>query len=94
MDDQQVTARTVVVLFMKFRTDSTIEPGHNRPVLTFISTGKARYFMEGKVVEGTWSKTSVTGPTLFLDSDGNEIPLLRGRIWVQVVPLGTKISVT
>jgi hypothetical protein len=92
MDGKQVTARTVVVLFMAFRTSSTIEPGHNRPVLTFISTGKARYFMEGKVVEGTWTKKSEAGPTLFLGPDGKELPLVRGRIFVQVVPLGTKVT--
>lgn len=88
-----MTARTVVVLFMKFRTDSTIERGHNRPVLGFIGSGKARIFMEGRVVEGTWAKAGVTDPTLIYGPDGKELPLLRGRIIIQVVPIGTRVSV-
>jgi len=93
MDEQRVTARTVVVLYMTFRTDNTIEPGHNRPVLGYIGTGTATIFMEGVAVEGTWSKASETAPTLILGKDGRELPLVRGRIFIQVVPIGTKVVV-
>lgn len=91
MDGAQVTARTVVVLFMTFRTDSTIEPGHNRPVLGYIGSGKAMVFMEGRVIDATWAKAGVTDPTLIYGPDGIELPLLRGRIFIQVVPIGTKV---
>jgi len=93
MDDTPVTARTVVVLFMSFRTDSTIEPGHNRPVLGFVGSGPATIFMEGRRVEGTWSKADEAAPTLILGPDGTELPLVRGRIFIQVVPSGTKVAV-
>jgi hypothetical protein len=93
MDGAKVTARTVVVLFMTFRLDGTIEPGHARPVLGFIGTGKARVFMEGRVIDGTWSKSGVADPTLILGPDGTELPLIRGRIFIQVVPIGTKVTV-
>jgi hypothetical protein len=93
-DDARVVARTVIVLYMSFRTDSTIEPGHNRPVLGFVGTGKATVFMEGRAIEATWSKDGPTDPTLILGADGQEIPLLRGRIFVQVVAKSTKVSVT
>jgi hypothetical protein len=92
-DGKRVTARTVVVLFMKFRTDSHIEPGHNRPVLTYVGSGKALFFTEGKVVQGSWSKTGEVRPTMFLGPDGNELPLIRGRIFVQVVMPSTKVTV-
>lgn len=93
MDDQRVTARTVVVLYMAFRTDNTIEPGHNRPVLSYIGHGPATIFMEGMAVQGTWSKATETAPTLILGPDGKELPLIRGRIFIQVVPTGTKVAV-
>lgn len=93
LDGEQVTARTVVVLYMKFRTDSRIEPGYNRPVLGYIGTGKAQIFAEGKLVEGTWSKAGVSEPTLILGADGQELPLVRGRIFIQVVPVATEITV-
>jgi len=94
MDGQQVTARTVVVLYMSFRTDNKIEPGHNRPVLGYIGTGKATICMEGQAIQGTWSKASETAPTLILGLDGTELPFVRGRIFMQVVPIGTKVTVT
>jgi Protein of unknown function (DUF3048) N-terminal domain/Protein of unknown function (DUF3048) C-terminal domain len=93
MDEQRVTARTVVVLYMTFRTDSTIEPGHNRPVLGYIGSGKALIFSEGNVVEGTWSKADVPSRTLILGPNGKELSLVRGRIFIQVVPLATKVTI-
>lgn len=92
MDGRQVTARTVVVLFMTFRTDSTIEKGHNRPVLGFIGSGNAWIYSEGTLVKGRWSKPHEGDPTLILGPDGAELPFVRGRIFMQVVPIGTKIG--
>jgi hypothetical protein len=93
MDGQPVWARTVIVLFMPFHTDSTIEPGHNRPVLGFVGSGKAVVFMEGRLVTGTWSKPHENDPTMVRGPDGSELPLIRGRIFIQVVPLGTEVAV-
>jgi hypothetical protein len=93
MDRQQVTARTVVILYMTFKTDNTIEPGHNRPVLGFVGTGKASIFAEGRLIQGTWSKAGPTDPTFIFGPDGDELPLVRGRIFIQAVPIGTKITV-
>ena len=93
MDGAQVTARTVLVLYMPFRTSNTIEPGHNRPVLTFIGHGTAQVFSEGRLVDATWSKAGPFDPTIILGPDGEELSLVRGRIFVEVVPTETKVSV-
>lgn len=93
MDGRQVTARTVAVLEMPFHTDNKIEPGHNRPVLGFIGHGTARVFMEGRLITGTWSKAGPLDPTLILGPDGKELPLVRGRIFIEVVPSGTKVAI-
>jgi hypothetical protein len=93
MDGARVTARTVIVLSMPFRTSNTIEAGHNRPVLDFIGSGPARVFMEGHEVAATWSKAGPLAPTLLLARDGSELPLIRGRIFVEVVPTGTRVTV-
>jgi hypothetical protein len=92
VDGRQVTARTVIVLFQTFRTDTTIEPGHARPVLGSIGQGSAIVFMEGLRIEARWSKADDHSPTLILASDGTELPLVRGRIFIQVVPIGTKVT--
>ncbi len=91
-DGETVTARTVVVLFATFRLDSTIEPGHARPVLGSIGTGRALVISEGRTIEGSWSKADAAGPTVITDADGVELPLIRGRIFIQVVPIGTRVT--
>ena len=91
-DGKVVTARTVVVMFAKFRIDTKIEPGHARPNLTDIGSGTAWVFSEGKLVEATWRKKDAAGPTRFLDKDGHEISFVRGRIFIEVVPPGTKVT--
>jgi hypothetical protein len=93
-DGQVVTARTVVVLYMAFRTDSAIEPGHSRPVLTFIGSGRATIYAEGRAIEATWSKAGEDAPTLLLGDGGEELALIRGRIFMQVVPLTTEVVVS
>ncbi len=92
-DRRRVTTTNVVILFMAFHTDSTIEPGHARPVLGSIGQGPAWVFREGRLVKGTWEKASATAPTRLLDAAGGEIPLVRGRTFFQIVPATTKVSV-
>ena len=93
-DGERVTTTNVVVLFQKFRIDRKIEPGHSRPDITTLGTGRALVFREGRVVEATWSKEGDTAPTLLLDAAGIEIPLIRGRTFIQVVPPKTKVTIT
>ncbi len=92
LDKKRVTARNVVVLFMRQSIDPESEPGHRRPVLDQIGSGKAIVFRDGKVFEGTWKKTNAGDLTRFYDSAGKEISLVRGRIFVQVVATGTKVT--
>ena len=91
-DGKVVTARTVVIMFVKFRIDTKIEPGHARPALTDVGKGDALIISEGKTVKATWSKAAVDAPTKLLDGEGYEVPLVRGRIFIEVVPLGTKVT--
>lgn len=92
MDHKQVMTRTVVVLYMPFHTDTTIEQGHERPVLGFIGSGRAVVYSEGQAVEATWSKPTEMAPTKIIGADGQDIAFVRGRIFFQVVPIGTKVE--
>jgi Protein of unknown function (DUF3048) N-terminal domain/Protein of unknown function (DUF3048) C-terminal domain len=91
-DHRVVTTRNVVVLYMSFRTDSTIERGHARPVVGDIGSGPAVVFREGRRIDGTWSKADDTSPTRLIDASGREIPLVTGRTFFQIVPKGTRIT--
>lgn len=91
-DGERVTARNVVVLFMKKSIDPNSEPGHARIVLDQMGSGKALVFREGRVWAATWRKRNVADVTRFYDAAGKEIPLVRGRTFFQVVPTGTKVT--
>jgi hypothetical protein len=91
-DHKTVTTRNVVVMFMKYSTDTKIEPGHSRPVIGNIGSGRAIVFEEGRHIEGRWSKAKDASPTLLFDLQGHQIPLITGRTFFQIVPLATRIS--
>ena len=46
----------------------------------------------GKAFVGTWRKKDAGDLTRFYDASGNEITLVRGRIFIQVVPTGTNVT--
>lgn len=93
-DGKRVTARNVVVLYMSLRYDRVSEPGHGRPVLGHVGKGWALVFHDGHVIRGFWQKDTPTSTTRLILKDGTEIPLVRGRIFFQVVPSGTKVAYT
>lgn len=44
-------------------------------------TGTAYIFTNGKVIEGTWSRSGDNEPNIFYDKSGNEIVLNQGKTW-------------
>jgi hypothetical protein len=91
-DGKRVVARNVIVLWMALSYDPESEPGHRRPVLDQIGDGTAWVFRDGTVIKGTWAKKDAGDLTRLYDSAGNEISLVRGRIFIQVVATGTKVT--
>jgi hypothetical protein len=91
-DGKRVTTRNVVVLYMSLSVDPESEPGHARPLVGQIGSGKALVFRDGHVIVGTWRKQNAADLTRFYDAAGTEITLVRGRIFIQVVATGTKVT--
>jgi hypothetical protein len=92
-NNQQVYARNIVVMFQAVSNDYfETSTGIQRINIANIGSGKSIVFKEGKAITGTWKKTSATTLTRFFDSAGNEIPLVRGEIFIQSVPLGTAVT--
>lgn len=92
-NNQQVYARNIVVMFQTASNDYfETSTGIQRINIGNVGSGKAIVFKEGKAITGTWKKTSATDLTRFFDSAGNEIPLVRGEIFIQSVPPGTAVT--
>lgn len=86
---KQLTSKNIVIQY-------TEEKGpvdeHKHMLYTTIGTGKTQYFIDGKVIEGTWTKKSRTGRTIYYDGQGKEIQFNRGQIWIEIIPKTGKVS--
>lgn len=88
---KQYTAKNIVILYMN---NYNINDGENkgRQELENIGTGKGHYLTNGKCIDITWKKDSISSKTLWLDESGNEIVLNDGNTYVQIVPINNKVE--
>ncbi len=87
-DKPQLSAKNVVVIFVKEKgpVDQELHMFYQT-----IGRGKAIFFKNGEVIEGTWEKASQTSRTRFYDDNGKEISFVRGSIWIEALPEGNEI---
>ncbi len=90
LDGSRVSARNVIVQFVGMSYNK--QARYNRVVMEHIGSGRAIVFRDGLAIEATWHKKSEKDLTRFMDTAGNEISLVRGPIFIQVVPDGAKVS--
>jgi hypothetical protein len=89
-----VYARSIVVMYQKKTISPNAEAGHpGRPDIANTGSGKCLIFQEGREVTCTWKKKNATALTRFYDRLGNEIPLVRGEIFIQSIPPGNAVTV-
>lgn len=90
--DEQLTAKNVVIAFMK---ESKADDGYDMNAHLLYGTkgeGEMTLFQDGKSVNGEWRKINRTAQIKFFDDSGTEIKFNRGPIWIEILPVGTKIS--
>jgi hypothetical protein len=86
---EQIAVKNVIIKFVEEKGPVDKE---DHLLYTTEGTGKAIVFQNGEAVEGTWQKRAMSGRTLFYDSSGREINLVRGMIWIAAVPDTNTIS--
>ncbi len=90
---KQLTTKNIVVLFMQ---ESSANDGYENNVHLLYRTkgiGKARIFMDGKEIIGTWRKDGREARTLVFDASGTPVKLTRGTIWFEILPTTGVIEV-
>jgi hypothetical protein len=80
-DGKQVAAKNIVIMY----TDVEILDEVGRREIKTIGKGKVEIHRDGKIVTGTWHKEGAASRTVFLDQDGESIPMNAGTTWIQVV---------
>jgi len=91
-DGQRVAPSNVVVMLMSFAPLNDGSSKH-RLEAKVVGSGKAWIATNGRTTQGTWKKTSLTAPTRFYDSAGKPVTLTVGQTFIQVMPLGSKITI-
>ena len=82
---KQIAVNNVIVMITSIKGPID-EWGHMAVRTTGTSDiGKAFFFMDGNVIEGTWERTSVFDPFKYKDDDGNVILFNRGSTWVALI---------
>jgi hypothetical protein len=94
VSEEQVRAKNVVVL--EVQIDSSIRDARYGviPKTVMVGSGKVWVFVDGKHIEGTWSKATQTSPIELLDSTGAVIKLAPGNTWVELKPDTATLTIT
>ncbi len=94
VSEEQVRAKNVVVL--EVQIDSSIRDVRYGviPKTVMVGSGKVWVFVDGKHIEGTWSKATQTSPIELLDSTGAVIKLAPGNTWVELKPDTATLTIT
>ncbi len=88
-----IAAKNVVMLFMRESRANDGYEGNLHMLYGTKGTGKALIFMDGKEIEGKWSKSDREDKTMLYDSKGQEVSLNRGLTWFEVVAPDTEVTV-
>ncbi len=91
-NNKQLSPKVIVIQFEKEANANDGYPGNVHLLYKTTGTGQALFFMDGKVMEGTWNKKARTSRSSYLDKEGKEIEFNRGQIWIQTVPEGSKVT--
>lgn len=82
--NEQIAAKNVLVQFVP--AEGYYASGKGRVDLDITGEGKGYVVKNGVVTPATWKKAERESRLRFYDADGKEIPLVRGKTWVEVVP--------
>lgn len=83
-DEQGNVLKADTIVVQRVKMEVLDEIGRRK--ITTIGEGEVRVYSHGQKVSGTWKKSDRHTRTVFLDSQGEEIMLSAGKIWVEVVP--------
>lgn len=78
---QQVAAANVVVLATPYAMSAA--DAHS-PEAQTVGTGVAWIFTAGRLIRGTWTRSSVDAPWTLTDAAGRPILLTPGRTWIEL----------
>lgn len=89
LDGEPSRAKNVVVVFM---TETALLDDKAHLLYKTLGKGVAKIFLDGQVIEASWSRPDLTSRTRFFDKTGAEVSFNRGSIWIEVLPVGNTLT--
>ncbi|MBP6994056.1 DUF3048 domain-containing protein [Candidatus Woesebacteria bacterium] len=89
--DKQLTAKNVIVIEARESSANDDYPG-GHIVYKLTGSGPMYAFQNGEATEGTWEKETLDSKMIFLDSAGKELSIVRGNVWISLIPEGNEVS--
>lgn len=91
---RQIAPSVVVVMYVP----TYLYPNSYRLDVRYLGQGKALVFQNGTLIDARWAKSREQAPTTFRYASGpqagQQIPLNRGQIFIQIVTPGTPVTWT
>lgn len=86
-----ISAKNVVIMFAK---ESPANDGYEGGHLLYkvVGSGDALVFQDGKVLKAIWKREDEKDQVKFFNQNGEEIPMVRGQVWVEILPTGNKVT--
>ncbi|MBS7346385.1 MAG: DUF3048 domain-containing protein [Candidatus Sacchiramonaceae bacterium] len=81
-EKDQISPKNIIAMKVDMWLDTD---GYHNQIKT-LGQGEAIFFIDGKVINGSWNKDSETSPLIFKDSSGKSIKFNRGQTWISAVP--------
>jgi DUF3048 family protein len=89
----QLGATTLVVQFATVRPSPYHDiNGANTPMTQTVGKGRAMFFRDGKVYDGTWSRASARRPTSYTMA-GQPAVFAPGQVWVTLIGRARPVTV-
>lgn len=85
--------KNVIVLFAKESPANDGYEGGQHILYKVTGTGDALVFQNGNATKTTWSKLNEESRIKFTDdATGKEIPMVRGQVFIEILPIGNKVT--
>ncbi len=84
-------AKNIIVMFAK---ESSANDGYEGGHILYktVGSGEMLFFKNGQVVKGTWRRDDEETQVKFFDNNNKEISIVRGQVFIEMLPIGNKVS--
>lgn len=90
---KQLSTRNLIILFENERHAMDGYEGNSHMLYGTTGSGDAIVFMDGKETKAKWKKVNRESRTILTDISGKEIQFTPGKLWFEILGIGSDVNV-